>query len=1308
MSRFVRHAAILGALASTIAFLFCPAAAALTEGCGLYSNDFDAGDTTYWDGDTQWEVVGDPTLPVGTKDKVYGRTDAGLLKDSIYHGKDDIAFEWMTYVVSFNFTLKDGKPLVGAATVGFYVHFKTPNDYMKIEVGADSIDVVVVVGGTEQSRTSTASTISTETNKAHGVVIGVTDKCLVFFVGAGVVWNSCIITPNPAPRLGAGGLTVDVNYSFGASVTELLIDPSWMLDTGTIGFEVVPDTAAGFSQSDVVFDDVCVDGIPPEEESSTVRRVDLNNLTPSDGSTWGKAFNTIQEGIDALAAGGGEVWVAQGAYTGTATHVLELKEGVNVYGGFSGLGTETKRSQRNWVTNVTTIDGEGGRRCVLGLSSGTCVLDGFTLANGHAPDPGGDGGGLLNGAGAPSISDCTFSNNTADANGGGVSNTAGSPRIVNCVFTGNHAVANGGGVYNKQNPSAPTVTNCTFLGSSAALGDGIYDLDGSTRVTNCILWDATRQPAEIASGTNSKITVTFSDVLMPLFALYPGEGNIDLDPLFDTAGAHPLALSPGSPCIDTATDIGAPSRDILGTIRPQSVGFDMGAYEFLQEVCDAGGLIVARAVRAYLVPQGVALADRTRQMPLNVVSRTATGARFTNSMTFTTFLFSAPPAPRADYAILDGDAVIDLVSGGESVPPTGLAAEGRHLLIDTIPPEVIVTRYNPSPQPPQSDGMPNVDMILTLQYTGPFAALGYTGPFPTGGVNPNGYDWKQFDRTIPGRSSHSPFIFYGDPTAIYNVGSVSNGYFGDRLDLLVMITVNDRNVYEAYGIVPDPAYDTDAQYGGSMVRQVTGFAVNDPSKPLNLSNITGQAAPTATEAGTGKTVPLAGWWKVVDFVGKGSLDVDATTSTTGDPNWSNAGYFNISNFPANPELQVETAKRGIVIWDFVADGVAGISLSAVSGGQLVLQGTLQGQDRVGNRTADEAGLQRPNLRVLWLSGDRMLRDMSFRPAGSEGGLEGFSWALGTSLLGLTYDLGPVPMYTYRVWQTETAGKQNKDDIYDPLLDMNGNPTTWQPWSPTATSLSPQGLKDLGVGDDSKDHWLLVTVGGMDEAGNVTQWPSDLDLASDPGRLWVLSTADKGRNWYRFFFPGESSSVDTTLAIRFTYNLADNPDAPNAQKADLDAATILEYPPADQIIVGTFDVGLVRPSDCQSASVILELERDGQVVFRTTIDANGSDRVTLKLPQNGLPNEITPQPEDVFLPHPPPPPYPPFSQVRFPRVVNYVLRATTVAQCLDASGFPAQLADTTPANFSFKVVPGTIEQYLKSSGGEQPVKVFERE
>ena len=58
-----------------------------------------------------------------------------------------------------------------------------------------------------------------------------------------------------------------------------------------------------------------------------------------------------------------------------------------------------------------------------------------------------------------------------------------------------------------------------------------------------------------------------------------------------------------------------------------------------------------------------------------------------------------------------------------------------------------------------------------------------------------------------------------------------------------------------------------------------------------------------------------------------------------------------------------------------------------------------------------------------------------------------------------------------------------------------------------------------------------------------------------------------------------------------------------------------------------------------------------------------------------------------------------------RVVEYVLRASTVLYYGPA--FQEKDRDATPASFRFKVVPGTVEQYLEEIGRKQPVKVFEK-
>ncbi len=127
----------------------------------------------------------------------------------------------------------------------------------------------------------------------------------------------------------------------------------------------------------------------------------------------------------------------------------------------------------------------------------------------------------------------------------------------------------GGGIYSGGSSSSPSITNCTIAWNGAYQGGGIYCPDNpSASITNCILYFDSGD-AEIVGSP----TVTYSDVM----GGYPGEGNINNNPLFVEGGDYHLQGI--SPCIDAATPEGAPDTDIDGELRPQGEGYDMGADE---------------------------------------------------------------------------------------------------------------------------------------------------------------------------------------------------------------------------------------------------------------------------------------------------------------------------------------------------------------------------------------------------------------------------------------------------------------------------------------------------------------------------------------------------------------------------------------------------------------------------------------------------------------------------------------------------------------------------------------------------------
>jgi hypothetical protein len=170
------------------------------------------------------------------------------------------------------------------------------------------------------------------------------------------------------------------------------------------------------------------------------------------------------------------------------------------------------------------------------------------------------GGGISCHACSPLLRDCTISGNTASRRGGGGHHEDFRRHAlhVNCLFTGNSAGDFGGAAYCGWD-TAPTFSNCTFTRNTAGESGGsvfaIYDARPAVR--NCVFRD--NAPQAIAVD-DADAVVTYSNIE----GGWPGEGNIDADPLFaagpggcfylsQTAAGQPF----DSPCVDTGSDTAA-------------------------------------------------------------------------------------------------------------------------------------------------------------------------------------------------------------------------------------------------------------------------------------------------------------------------------------------------------------------------------------------------------------------------------------------------------------------------------------------------------------------------------------------------------------------------------------------------------------------------------------------------------------------------------------------------------------------------------------------------------------------------------
>ena len=252
---------------------------------------------------------------------------------------------------------------------------------------------------------------------------------------------------------------------------ELFRNGAWEYIDG--GSPIVSDgemqwTVVGATASDAIVR-VSEAGGPLSDQSSVPFEIlprvwYVDSLAPAggDGTTWSEAYQYVQDGV-AAATLGDEVWVKTGTYyrRGTDTTLLGLKAGVAVYGGFAGY--ESVRGNRDWVNNVTTLNGQGGVYNVV-AGAANASLDGFTVTGGT--DNTRDGGGLNSSVTGLEIANCSFTNNVSD-DGGAVHLSGGSTTFTQCSFDANDAEGGGRGGAVRVLSAAATFSECVFTGNVA-------------------------------------------------------------------------------------------------------------------------------------------------------------------------------------------------------------------------------------------------------------------------------------------------------------------------------------------------------------------------------------------------------------------------------------------------------------------------------------------------------------------------------------------------------------------------------------------------------------------------------------------------------------------------------------------------------------------------------------------------------------------------------------------------------------------------------------------------------------------------
>ncbi len=329
--------------------------------------------------------------------------------------------------------------------------------------------------------------------------------------------------------------------------------------------------------------------------------VDGTIAVPGDGSSWGKAFRTIQEGIDAA-------WEGEAVLVAPAVYI----ENIHVKGKNIVLrGTDPLDPA---IVAATVIDGGGKTSVVTLVGSETerCVLSGFTIRNGAAlsVQPRGRGGGIQGGyeghrthaiiennvitnnvawdgggivyCGGIIRSNLLTSNSAKD-DGGGIHRCSGV--IVGNRIIGNQAGDHGGGIAKSdaairnnvicRNSAGDqggglrgcegVIENNTIAGNIALYGDQLARCNGSIR--NCIFWGASRHGVQLWECS------------MPIYSCIDrwkrgGPGNISSCPYFVDEAKGDYHLQSWSPCIDAGDPICVFSHEP----EPNGGRVNMGAY----------------------------------------------------------------------------------------------------------------------------------------------------------------------------------------------------------------------------------------------------------------------------------------------------------------------------------------------------------------------------------------------------------------------------------------------------------------------------------------------------------------------------------------------------------------------------------------------------------------------------------------------------------------------------------------------------------------------------------------------------------
>jgi hypothetical protein len=304
-----------------------------------------------------------------------------------------------------------------------------------------------------------------------------------------------------------------------------------------------------------------------------------------DGTGWGKAFKSLQKGVEAAKTEGKAVWLAEGNYEASGDSVLRLGMGTEIRGSF---GSGASLEDRGGDINKTVVKGNGENALLFLGGSGlpyaahmdmATVTDGNILSAYAAPaldylvikdnDIWAEGGGVYSlGSDGLKISNSYIANNKS-VSGGGLFVKGGSLALENTIVSANKA-GNGAAVYAEN--ARLKIRHATIADNQASAGKGVaFAGSVNAEAANSIVWN--NGGSDLAAASEN-----------PLFKSNAAAGE---DGLFFTKDDG-YALSDNSPMIDMGVKLPDIPVDIFQmdrSISKDGSGLpDMGAREWFFDV----------------------------------------------------------------------------------------------------------------------------------------------------------------------------------------------------------------------------------------------------------------------------------------------------------------------------------------------------------------------------------------------------------------------------------------------------------------------------------------------------------------------------------------------------------------------------------------------------------------------------------------------------------------------------------------------------------------------------------------------------